>query len=70
MVGTVVALALAVPMAYVAGLWDRCAVLVSPVWGMLEPAAIADYLLRRGLDRARLQVQLHKVIWPDADRGV
>ena len=69
-VGSEEDLAYAEAMADEAGLWDRCAVLVSPVWGMLEPAAIADYLLRRGLDRARLQVQLHKVIWPDADRGV
>ena len=53
-----------------AGLWGRCAVLVSPVWGAVEPAQVAAWLLERGLDRARLQVQLHKVIWPDATRGV
>ena len=46
-----------------AGLWDRCAVLVSPVWGAIEPAEIAA-------DRARLQLQLHKIIWPDETRGV
>ena len=53
-----------------AGLWDRCSVLVSPVWGAIEPAEIAAYLIERGLDRARLQLQLHKIIWPDETRGV
>ena len=52
-----------------AGLWDRCAVLVSPVWGAIEPAEIAAYLIDHGLDRARLQLQLHTIIWPDA-RGL
>lgn len=49
---------------------DRCAVLVSPVWGAIEPAEIAAYLIDHGLDRARLQLQLHKIIWPDETRGV
>ena len=53
-----------------AGLWDRCAVLVGPVWGAIEPAEIAAYLIDHGLDRARLQLQLHKIIWPDETRGV
>ena len=57
-------------MADEAGLWDRCTVLASPVWGALEPAAIAAYLIERGLDRARLQLQLHKIIWPNESRGV
>lgn len=53
-----------------AGLWDRCSVLVSPVWDMIEPARIAAYLIDHGLDRARLQLQLHKIIWPNETRGV
>lgn len=54
-----------------AGLWDRCAVLVSPVWGAIEPAEIAAYLIDHGLDRARLQLQLHKIIWARRDaRGL
>ena len=51
-------------------LWDRCAVLVSPVWGKIEPAEIADFLVGRKLDRARLQLQLHKIIWPGVEKGV
>lgn len=48
----------------------RCrAVLFSPVWGALEPADLAAWLLEDRLP-ARLQIQMHKVVWrPDA-RGV
>ena len=53
-----------------AGLWDRCQVLASPVWNTIEPAEIASYLIEHGLDRVRLQLQLHKIIWPDETRGV
>ena len=53
-----------------AGLWDRCQVLVSPVWGAIEPAEIAACLIERGLDRARLPLQLHKIIWPNETKGV
>ena len=53
-----------------ADLWDRCTVLVSPIWGAIEPAAIAAYLIEHRLDRARLQLQLHKIIWPGEAKGV
>jgi 7-carboxy-7-deazaguanine synthase len=39
-----------------------CAVLFSPVWGELEPRALAEWILEDRLD-VRLQVQLHKVLW-------
>ncbi len=43
--------------------------LLSAVWGRLEPATLARWVLEDRLD-VRVQVQLHKVIWgPDA-RGV
>ena len=51
-------------------LFDRCAVLASPVWGRIEPAQIADFLVERKLDRARLQLQLHKIVWPGVEKGV
>jgi 7-carboxy-7-deazaguanine synthase len=43
----------------------RCGVLASPVWGELDPAQLAEWVLADGLD-VRLQVQLHKVLWQDA----
>ncbi len=48
----------------------RCAVLVSPVWDAISPAAVVDYLLEHHLIRWRLSLQLHKIIWPGVDKGV
>jgi 7-carboxy-7-deazaguanine synthase len=48
----------------------RCAaVLLSPVHGVLHPRQLSEWMLA---DRspARLQVQLHKLIWPPDTRGV
>jgi 7-carboxy-7-deazaguanine synthase len=47
----------------------RCPLLFSPVAGRLEPAELAGWLLASGV-RARLQLQLHKILWPEAVRGV
>ncbi|MDT8408530.1 MAG: 7-carboxy-7-deazaguanine synthase QueE [Wenzhouxiangellaceae bacterium] len=41
--------------------WD---VLLSPVWESLAPRDLADWLLESGLE-ARLQIQMHKVLWGD-----
>lgn len=43
----------------------RCPVLFSPAWGSLEPARLAEWVLRDGLP-VRMQVQLHKVLWREA----
>lgn len=51
-------------------LLDRCPVFFSPVFGQIEPASIVDYLSSSGLRDARMQVQLHKVIWPGVEKGV
>ena len=42
----------------------RWEVLVSPVWETLAPASLADWLMESRIE-ARLQVQLHKVLWGD-----
>jgi len=47
----------------------RCAVVFSPVFGRLAPARLAEWILADGLD-VRLSLQLHRIIWPHADRGV
>ena len=47
----------------------RCAVILSPVLGRLAPANLAAWILAEKLD-VRLGLQLHKIIWPDKDRGV
>ncbi len=43
----------------------RCPVLFSPVAGRLDPARLAEWILRDRLP-VRLQLQLHKAIWSDA----
>jgi len=48
---------------------ERCTVLFSPVHGALDPGVLARWILDDGLG-VRLQVQLHKVLWPGATRGV
>lgn len=43
---------------------------VSPVFGMIEPKEIAEYLKEYHLDNWKLQLQLHKYIWDPKKRGV
>jgi 7-carboxy-7-deazaguanine synthase len=52
------------------GLAERAAaVLLSPVHGVLEPRLLSEWMLADGV-AARLQLQLHKFIWPPGTRGV
>lgn len=44
---------------------SRCSVLFSPVWGSLEAARLADWVIRDGLP-VRMQLQMHKVLWGEA----
>lgn len=45
------------------------AVLLSPVWGKVDPKDIVAWMLEDRVP-ARFQVQLHKVVWPPDERGV
>jgi len=47
----------------------RWPVSFSPVWGELDAALLAQWLLDDELP-VRLQLQLHKILWPDVERGV
>jgi 7-carboxy-7-deazaguanine synthase len=46
---------------------DRCHILLSPVFGGLDPGTLADWMVS-DRTQARLQLQLHKLIWGD-ERG-
>jgi 7-carboxy-7-deazaguanine synthase len=46
----------------------RCPVLFSPVHGALDPGQLGRWILDDGLG-VRLQVQLHKYLWPGVERG-
>jgi 7-carboxy-7-deazaguanine synthase len=48
---------------------ERCTVLFSPVHGALDPGRLARWVLDDGLP-VRVQVQLHKYLWPGVERGV
>ena len=48
----------------------RChAVLISPVFGKIDPRQLVDWILRDKLD-VRFQLQMHKFIWNPAAKGV
>ena len=51
------------------GLHRRCTVLLSPVHGALDPGLLGRWVLDDGLP-VRVQVQLHKYLWPGVERGV
>ena len=50
------------------GLDKRKNVLMSPVMGLLEPAELAEWITQDRLN-CRLQLQLHKILWPEVNRG-
>jgi len=44
-------------------------VIFSPVWDRLPGKELAGWILEDGL-KVRLQMQMHKILWPDIERGV
>jgi len=50
-------------------LTGRCQVIFAPVYERLPLRTLAEWLLADRLD-VRLGLQLHKLIWPEAERGV
>jgi 7-carboxy-7-deazaguanine synthase len=44
-------------------------ILFSPVNGIMSPAELAGWILEDNLN-VRLHLQLHKIIWPNRNRGV
>ena len=47
----------------------RCEVLLSPAFGVLDPGKLVQWILDDRLP-VRLNLQVHKFIWPPATRGV
>ena len=48
---------------------EKAKVILSPVIGRLAPALLAQWLMADALP-ARLQLQLHTLLWPEMKRGV
>ena len=49
-------------------IWDHT-VIFSPVFSDLNPAKLADWVVQE-IPQARMQLQLHKFIWPGVEQGV
>jgi 7-carboxy-7-deazaguanine synthase len=48
---------------------ERCHVLLSPSFGQIEPKDLVTWMLRDRVP-ARLNLQIHKFVWPPEQRGV
>ncbi len=48
---------------------SRCSLLISPVFGKIDLEQLAEWILRDKLS-VRMQLQMHKYIWPPDRRGV
>ncbi|WP_350342996.1 putative 7-carboxy-7-deazaguanine synthase QueE [Proteinivorax tanatarense] len=51
-------------------LTQKCLVYLSPVLGKIEPKEIVQFMKEKKQNKVRLQLQLHKIIWPPDLRGV
>ena len=49
---------------------NRCHVYFSPVFGRIEPREIVEFMIDNNLNDARIQIQMHKVIWNPNQKGV
>lgn len=51
-------------------LLEKANVLLSPVYGAIQPVEIVEYMKRHNLNGYKMQIQIHKVIWDAEKRGV
>ncbi len=51
-------------------LGQKCHVLISPVFGKIIPADMVAFMMEKKWVTARMQIQMHKVIWDPQARGV
>jgi 7-carboxy-7-deazaguanine synthase len=47
----------------------RCEILMSPVYGMMDPATLAGWIIQSAMP-LRLNIQIHKILWGADARGV
>ena len=50
------------------GLNENNSVIFSPAFGFLDPKVLSEWIIKE-IPKARLNLQLHKYIWPDETRG-
>ena len=51
-------------------LLDKTNVLISPVWGDIQPVEIVEYMKNYKLNGYKMQMQMHKFIWEPDKRSV
>lgn len=51
-------------------LTNRAKVYFSPIFGMIEPDMIVDYMIEHHMNDINLQLQMHKFIWNVEQRGI
>lgn len=51
-------------------LTERCGVILSPVFGKITPEKIVDFMKENKLNDVKIQLQMHKFIWPPEMKGV
>lgn len=56
--------------AFIEDIKPKAHIFVSPIFGKIEASEIAEYLKDNSLNNWRLQLQMHKYIWPPMKRGV
>ena len=49
---------------------EKCLVYLSPVTGSMEMSEMVEFMKSNNMNKVRLQVQLHKIIWDKDARGV
>ncbi len=49
---------------------NKCSIYFSPVFGMIKPEEIVDFMIEKKLNYVNIQLQLHKFIWDPNLRGV
>ena len=49
---------------------NKCLVYLSPVTGNIEMNEIVEFMKEKNMNKVKLQVQLHKIIWDKDTRGV
>lgn len=49
---------------------EKCNVIISPVFGKIEPVKIVEFMLANKMNNVRIQLQIHKIIWDADKRGV
>lgn len=51
-------------------LTEKTNVFLSPVFGSIEPEEIVEFMKENSLNKVRLQLQIHKIIWDPDKKGV